>query len=110
MFSGDMTLEQIFQVAVWRSLKVMSMNNVTDETEARLNAHRRLFVSLLTIIAGDPKFHPALESLALENETVCDQEEDPGFEPSSAFAIQGFANDEIRAILKDALARARFRK
>ncbi|TCU14459.1 hypothetical protein [Rhizobium sullae] len=81
------------------------MSDMADETEARLNAHRRLFVSLLTIIAGDPKFHQALESLVRDNETVSDQEEDPGVEPSRAFAIQGLANDEIRAILKDALAR-----
>ncbi|MBY5410651.1 hypothetical protein HFO98_19720 [Rhizobium leguminosarum] len=86
------------------------MNDMADETEARLNAHRRLFVSLVTIIAGDPKFHQALESLAHENETVGDQEEDPGAEPSRAFATQGLANDEIRAILKDAFARALARK
>ncbi|MBY3170182.1 hypothetical protein [Rhizobium laguerreae] len=86
------------------------MSDMPDETEARLNALRRLFVSLLTIIAGDPKFHQALESLAHENETVGDHEEDPGAEPSRAFAIQGLANDEIRAILKDALARAPARK
>ncbi|MBY3488967.1 hypothetical protein [Rhizobium laguerreae] len=82
------------------------MSDMADETEARLNAHRRLFVSLLTIIASDPKLCQALESLAHENETIRDHEEDPGVEPSRAFALQGMANDEIRAILKDALARA----
>jgi hypothetical protein len=33
------------------------------------------------------------------------QKEAPGIEPSRAFAVQGLANDEIRAILKDALTR-----
>jgi hypothetical protein len=43
--------------------------------------------------------------MARENETVSDHEEDPGIEPDAAFAAQQIADDEIRAILKAAMAR-----
>jgi hypothetical protein len=82
------------------------MSGIADEAEARPNADCRLFVSLLTIIADDPGFHRALESLARKNEPVGNRQESPGGEPGKAFAARRLTKDEIRTILKDALARA----
>ena len=73
--------------------------------EGRVNAHRRLLVELLSVIAAIPEAREALVAMARENETVGDHEEDPGVEPDAAFAAQQIADDEIRAILKAAMAR-----
>lgn len=73
--------------------------------EGRINAHRRLLVELLSIVAGIPEAREAMIAMARDNETVSDHEEDPGVEPDAAFAAQQIADDEIRAILKAAMAR-----
>jgi hypothetical protein len=73
--------------------------------EGRINAHRRLLVELLSVVAAIPQARDALLAMARDNETVSDHEEDPGIEPDAAFAAQQIADDEIRAILKAAMAR-----
>lgn len=73
--------------------------------EGRINAHRRLLVELVSVVAAIPEAHAALVAMARDNETVSDHEEDPGIEPDAAFAAQQIADDEIRAILKAAMAR-----
>jgi hypothetical protein len=73
--------------------------------EGRINAHRRVLVELLSLVAALPEAREALMAMARENETVSDHEEDPGIEPDATFAAQQIADDEIRAILKDAMAR-----
>jgi hypothetical protein len=73
--------------------------------EGRINAHRRLLVEVLSVVAAIPEAREALIAMARENETVSDHEEDPGIEPDAAFAAQQIADDEIRAILKAAMAR-----
>lgn len=78
---------------------------VTAHLEGRINAHRRLLVELISVVAAIPQAHELLVAMARENETVSDHEEDPGLEPDAAFAAQQVADDEIRAILKAALDR-----
>jgi hypothetical protein len=73
--------------------------------EGRINAHRRLLVELLSVVAAIPETRAALLAMARDNETVSDHEEDPGIEPDAAFAAQQIADDEIRAILQSAMAR-----
>lgn len=73
--------------------------------EGRINAHRRLLVELLSVVAALPEARDALVAMARENETVADHEEDPGLEPDAAFAAQQVADDEIRAILRAAMER-----
>lgn len=81
--------------------------NITDNAsiEARLNAHRRLMVSLFSTLASIPNVRDALVGMVEENTTVSDQEEDPGVEPDTAYAVQRIADEEIRAILQAALNR-----
>lgn len=73
--------------------------------EGRINAHRRLLVELLSVVAAIPAAREALVAMARDTETVADHEEDPGVEPDAAFAAQQIADDEIRSILKAAMAR-----
>lgn len=73
--------------------------------EGRINAHRRLLVELVSVLAAIPQAREALLAMARDNETVIDHEEDPGIEPDAAFAAQQIADDEIRAILKAAMDR-----
>ncbi len=82
----------------------MAIDN-TVHLEGRINAHRRLLVELISIVAAIPEAREALVAMARDNETVIDHEEDPGIEPDAAFAAQQIADDEIRAILKAAMAR-----
>ena len=79
----------------------------TDMTgiEGRLNAHRRMMVSLISILAGIPDARAAIEAMARDSETVIDHEEDPGVEPNTAFAAQQIADEEIRAIVAAGLRR-----
>lgn len=81
--------------------------DMTDMTgiEGRLNAHRRLMVSLVSILAGFPDARAAIEAMARDSETVIDHEEDPGIEPDAAFAAQQIADEEIRAIVAAGLRR-----
>lgn len=73
--------------------------------EGRINAHRRLLVELVSILGSIPEARDALIAMARDNETVIDHQEDPGVEPDTAFAAQQIADDEIRRILKAAIAR-----
>ena len=73
--------------------------------EGRINAHRRLLVELISVVAAKPDAPETLVAMARDNETVGDHEEDPGIEPDAAFAAQQIADEEIRAILKAAMAR-----
>ena len=73
--------------------------------EGRINAHRRLLVELVSVVAAIPEAREALVAMARDNETVIDHEEDPGIEPDAALAAQQIADDEIRGILKAAMAR-----
>ncbi|WP_313522874.1 hypothetical protein [Shinella sp.] len=73
--------------------------------EGRINAHRRLLVELLSVVATVPEARAALIAMARDNETVNDHEEDPGIEPDAAFAAQQIADDELRGILRAAMAR-----
>ncbi|WP_337182235.1 hypothetical protein [Shinella sp.] len=82
----------------------MTLQNAAH-LEGRINAHRRLLVELLSVVAAIPEAREALLAMARDNETVIDHEEDPGVEPDAAFAAQQIADDEIRAILKAAMAR-----
>jgi hypothetical protein len=82
----------------------------TAHIEGRLNAHRRLLVELISVMAAIPETREALQAMARDTETVSDHEEDPGIEPDAAFAAQQIADDEIRAILKAAMSRLSTRK
>ena len=73
--------------------------------EGRINAHRRLLVELISVVASIPEARAVLMAMARDNETVIDHEEDPGIEPDAAFAAQQIADDELRGILKAAMAR-----
>ena len=77
----------------------------TTHLEGRINAHRRLLVELISVVAAIPEARAALVAIAGASETVLDHEEDPGVEPDPAFAAQQIADDEIRAILSAAMAR-----
>lgn len=75
--------------------------------EARLNAHRKLLLQILTMLAGDARFAAMLKQYRDETENVQDHQEDPGVvEPDPAFAIKGRAHEELQAILSAALVRA----
>ena len=86
----------------------MEMNGQA-EIEGRLNAHRRLLVSLVSLLADLPDARAAIETFGRDSETVIDHEEDPGFEPDAAFAAQRIADEEIRAIVDAGLRRAKAR-
>ncbi|WLS07792.1 hypothetical protein Q9314_16675 [Shinella sumterensis] len=77
----------------------------TIHLEGRINAHRRLLVELISVMAAIPAAREALVAMARDNETVIDHEEDSGSDPDPAFAAQQIADDELRAILKAAMAR-----
>ncbi len=77
-----------------------------DILEARILAHRRLLISLVAIMADNPRYKARIETLLDENLIPMDQEEDPGIVPGEAFAEQGRSAEEITAILRQGLARA----
>ncbi|MBB5042462.1 hypothetical protein [Shinella fusca] len=82
----------------------MAIDN-SAHLEGRINAHRRLLVELISVVAAIPEARAALVAMAQSTETVMDHEEDPGIEPDPAFAAQQIADDEIRGILAAAMAR-----
>ena len=82
----------------------MAIDN-SAHLEGRINAHRRLLVELVAVLAAIPEARETLVAMARDTETVIDHEEDPGIEPDVAFAAQQIADDEIRAILNAAMAR-----
>lgn len=82
----------------------MAIDNAAN-LEGRINAHRRSMVELVSLLGTIPQAHEALLAMARDNETVIDHQEDPGMEPDTAFATQQIADEEIRGILKAAMAR-----
>jgi len=82
----------------------MAIDN-SAHLEGRINAHRRLLVELISVVAAIPEARAALVAMAQSTETVMDHEEDSGIEPDPAFAAQQIADDEIRGILAAAMAR-----
>lgn len=82
----------------------MAIDN-SAHLEGRINAHRRLMVEIVALLGTIPQAREALLAMARDNETVSDHQEDPGLEPDAAFAAQQIADDEIRGILKAAMAR-----
>ncbi|MBB4067206.1 hypothetical protein [Gellertiella hungarica] len=77
------------------------------DLEARLNAHRKLLVQIMTMLAGDERFAVLLQRYRDETENVQDHQEDPGVvEPDPAFAIKGRSTEELQAMLAAALVRA----
>lgn len=75
--------------------------------EARLNAHRKLLLQILTMLAGDARFAAMLQQYRDETENVQDHQEDPGVvDPDPAFAIKGRSHEELQALLSAALVRA----
>jgi hypothetical protein len=80
-------------------------SDTSAHLEGRINAHRRLLVELVSILGTIPDTREALIAVARDSETVIDHQEDPGVEPDTAFAAQQIADDEIRRILKAAIAR-----
>lgn len=77
--------------------------------EARLNAHRRLLVMILTQLSADTKYRSVLDVMLQENRSLSNYEEDPGVEPSTAFAMQSCTNGEVSSIIDDAVSRGRAR-
>lgn len=76
------------------------------EFEALLNAHRKLLVQILTMLAASPEYVRALERYRLDTENVQDFQEDPGVEPDPAFAVRAKAIAEVQTMLAAALVRA----
>lgn len=76
------------------------------EFEARLNAHRKILVEVLTLLAGNPEFAEALLRYREETALPQDHQEDPGVEPDPMFALKGKSTDELQAMLSAALIRA----
>lgn len=76
------------------------------EFEARLNAHRKLLVKILSLLAENPDLAKALQRYKDETENVQDHQEDPGVEPDPAFAVKGRSTEELQAMLSAALIRA----
>lgn len=76
------------------------------EFEARLNAHRKLLIQILSMLASHPEYAEALERYRLDTENVKDFQEDPGVEPDPLFALGAKALAEMQAMLAAALVRA----
>jgi hypothetical protein len=82
------------------------MNTNLMTLEGRLNAHRKLLVSLVAILGTVPEARDALHRLRLEQETHGDHEEDPGAEPDEAYAVQRIAAQEIMDIIGAGIKRS----
>lgn len=80
------------------------------EFEARLHAHRAILVEILVDLFGRETVGEGLRSALMKESVVSDQEEDPGVEPTEAFAIEAASADELRAILDTALERLAARR
>ncbi|MDF1631335.1 hypothetical protein [Mycoplana sp. MJR14] len=74
--------------------------------EGRLNAHRKLLVSLVALFDSIPEARDAIRNIAREHETHGDHEEDPGIEPDEAYAIQRIAAEEVIDIIRSGMARS----
>lgn len=76
------------------------------KVEGRLNAHRRLIVSLVALLDTVPELRGTLRRMKQEQETLVDHEEDPGVEPDETFAVQRIAAEEMSNILNAGMARS----
>ena len=75
------------------------------EIEARLNAHREVLISLMASMMSDGRHDRVFDELQ-QDAVFRDGEEDPGIVPSTAFASEAHAADEIARLLEAARARA----
>lgn len=73
--------------------------------EGRVNAHRRLLVELVSILGALPETRAHLLAMAGGNETGVDHQEDPGLFPDKSIAAQQIIDDEVRRIVRAAMAR-----
>ena len=80
------------------------MQTAIEELEGRVNAQRELMISMLAVLLADGKMN-ALQDLD-EQTSPSTGDEDPGLEPSRAFAVAGATAEEIRLIVEAARARA----
>lgn len=73
--------------------------------EGRINAHRRLLVSLVALLKTAPEAQDLLRRLQVEQETHRDHEEDPGIEPDETYAVQRIAAEEVMNIIGAGMTR-----
>lgn len=73
--------------------------------EGRLNAHRKLLVSIVDLLADMPAARSALQRVQRDHEVHRDHEEDPGIDPDRMYAVQRIASAEITAIIQAGMAR-----
>ncbi|MCB1448070.1 MAG: hypothetical protein KDJ87_20390 [Rhizobiaceae bacterium] len=76
-----------------------------DELETCLNAHREILTALMASMIADGRYARMFDELR-EEAVFRDGEEDPGIVPSTAFAREARAADEIARLLEAAHARA----
>lgn len=77
-----------------------------EELEGRLNAHRELLIDMLAAMIGGEVTITAFLRRLRDDATFKDNQEDPGLDPGTAFAIENSAAREVRAVLETARARA----
>ncbi|WP_426131887.1 hypothetical protein [Pararhizobium sp. PWRC1-1] len=82
------------------------MNTNLMTLEGRLNAHRKLLVSLVALLDTVPEARETIQRLKLEQETHGDHEEDPGIDPDEAYAVQRIAAQEIMDIIGAGIKRS----
>lgn len=75
-----------------------------SELESRLNAQRKLIVHLVWRLARTSPDDGFLDHIVRDGD-ILDQEEDPGVEPTEAFAQQVRMAAEVRAIVDQVRAR-----
>ncbi|MBW8637616.1 hypothetical protein K1W69_10505 [Hoeflea sp. WL0058] len=75
-----------------------------SELESRLNAQRKLVVHLVWHLARTAPNDDFLDHIVQDGDLL-DQEEDPGADPTGAFAQQARMAAEVRAIVDQVRAR-----
>jgi hypothetical protein len=78
-----------------------------EELEGRLNAHRELMIDLIAAMIGGELTTTRFVQRLRDDATFKDNEEDPGFSPDGAFAIENAMAREVRSVLEAARARAK---
>ncbi|SEH21408.1 hypothetical protein [Rhizobium sp. NFR12] len=76
-----------------------------EELEGRLNAHRELMIDLIAAMIGGELTTTRFVQRLRDDATFKDNEEDPGFSPDGAFAIENAMAREVRSVLEAARAR-----
>jgi hypothetical protein len=82
------------------------MNTNLMTLEGRLNAHRKLLVSLVALLDSVPEARETIQRMRMEQETHRDHEEDPGIEPDETYAVQRIAAQEIMDIIGAGIKRS----